>query len=302
MSINEEILRIKEVMGLINESFSNKDFIERSLNGLKWWLHSDDGLGFGGFIKNKLSEMGLKNPLRPDEIKKYTEGAQILKDNGKISEDEYERFVRSLPRRTLVFTNDDGVIDPNGKWNPINKLNTSYSDIADLISTILVSGEQDGNESTKEIINIINSKGDIKEVLLRNKENLKDLFNKYISSPQDIISFTKHTIKNSEYGKKIETDVADKLSGMEYDILYKGGNGDFIDMIFSTDMIVRSPKSGIRTIQVKSNESQAIKFKDEFNNKGKHQSVDLLIFPSNDQYIIHSLRFDRTKIIPKSLN
>ena len=40
MSINEEILRIKEVMGLINESHLNKDKIASSLNQLKWWLYS----------------------------------------------------------------------------------------------------------------------------------------------------------------------------------------------------------------------------------------------------------------------
>jgi hypothetical protein len=82
MNINEEILRIKDVMGLINESYLNKDKIANSLNQLKWWLYSYEGLGFQKLIDDKLSKMELKSPLRPDEIQKYTNGAQILKDLG----------------------------------------------------------------------------------------------------------------------------------------------------------------------------------------------------------------------------
>jgi uncharacterized protein YycO len=299
MNINEEILRIKDVMGLINESYLNKDKIASSLNQLKWWLYSYDGLGFQKLIDDKLSKMELKNPLRPDEIQKYTNGSKILKDANKITENEYKSFIESLPSRTLVFTNDEGTIDANGKWNPINKLNTNYSDIADLISTILITAKENGNETANEIINVINTQGDIKQVLLRNKTNLKNLFNKYIQFPNDILSFTKNIIKNSKDGEKIENDVVTRLSNMGYTTLYRGGDGDFVDMIFSIDMIIQSPKSGVRTIQIKSNEYQSIKFKDQFDNEGKHQAVDLLIYPLGNEYVIDSLRTNKTKTIPK---
>jgi len=229
-------------------------------------------------------------------------GAEILKDANKITENEYKSFIESLPSRTLVFTNDEGTIDANGKWNPVNKLNTSYSDIADLISTILITDKENGNEIANELINVINTQGDVKQVLLKNKTNIKVLFNNYIESPKDILSFTKNVIKNSKSGEKIENNVATRLSNMGYTILYRGGDGDFVDMIFSIDMIIQSPKSGVRTIQIKSNEYQAIKFKDEFDNEGKHQTVDLLIYPLGDKYVIDSLRTNKTKTIPKLIN
>jgi len=285
-----------------SKNLLNKDKIASSLNQLEWWLYSYNGLGFQKLIDDKLSKMELKNLLRPDEIQKYTNGAKILKDANKITENEYKSFIKSLPSRTLVFTNDEGTIDANGKWNPVNKLNTSYSDIADLISTILITDKENGNEIANEIINVINTQGDIKQVLLKNKTNIKVLFNNYIESPKDILSFTKNVIKNSKSGEKIENNVATRLSNMGYTILYRGGDGDFVDMIFSIDIIVQSPESGVRTIQIKSNENQAIKFKDQFNNKGKHQAVDLLIYPLGDKYVIDSLRTNKTKTIPKLIN
>ena len=81
----------------------------------------------------------------------------------------------------------------------------------------------------------------------------------------------------------------EKLKDLEYKEVYQGGNGDFIDMIFSVDLIVKDKDGKIVTIQVKSSGNQAQKFIQDFN-EGKHQAVDMLIYPSSKGFNTYNTR------------
>ena len=225
-------------------------------------------------------------------MEKYTRGVDLLRDNGKISDRVRENFINNLSSRKLVYV--------DGKWHPVNKLNTNYSDIAELLTDLLFESLDDNQyEFPKEIIEFIvntNDESKIKDILSKYKQDIPNLFESYLKTPEKLLTYTKNIIRNSDYGAKMEDDVLDKLKGMGYTEEYKGGDGDFIDMIFSTDLIVKTPKGEIKTIQVKSTESQGIKFIQDQKN-GKHGAVDILIYPYKGKFRVHILKNNLVKDI-----
>jgi hypothetical protein len=72
--------------------------------------------------------------------------------------------------------------------------------------------------------------------------------------------------------------------------VYQGGNGDFIDMLFSVDLIFRND-TGLWTFQVKSSKKSGEKFIQDVNyNSYKYGAVDYLIYPANGKFKIYNLR------------
>jgi hypothetical protein len=72
--------------------------------------------------------------------------------------------------------------------------------------------------------------------------------------------------------------------------VYQGGNGDFIDMLFSVDLIFRND-TGLWTFQVKSSKKGGEKFiQDVKKNRKKYGAVDYLIYPVNGEFKIYNLR------------
>ena len=266
--------------------------IFESLNQLKSWLSRNDGLGLQSIIDNILDE--IKTNIGEDDIEKYIMGANILKDNGKINDYTYNRFLESLPAKRLVYI--------DGEWHPVNKLNTNFSDLAKLLTDLLFLSKNNGRPAATEIINIISNSKDedeVKEVLLKYKDNLSGLFSQYLSSPNELLDYTTNIRRNSEWGEKIENEVADTIGSIPgYELLYQGGDGDFIDMIFSTDLIFKSSRGEVKTIQVKSSEGQGESFKKDVS-KGKHKAVDILIYPNKDEFIIYSIKDGDTKTIKR---
>ena len=266
--------------------------IFESLNQLKSWLSRNDGLGLQSIIDNILDE--IKTNIGEDDIEKYIMGANILKDNGKINDYTYNRFLESLPAKRLVYI--------DGEWHPVNKLNTNFSDLAKLLTDLLFLSKNNGRPAATEIINIISNSKDedeVKEVLLKYKDNLSGLFSQYLSSPNELLDYTTNIRRNSEWGEKIENEVADTIGSKPgYELLYQGGDGDFIDMIFSTDLIFKSSRGEVKTIQVKSSEGQGESFKKDVS-KGKHKAVDILIYPNKDEFIIYSIKDGDTKTIKR---
>jgi hypothetical protein len=57
-----------------------------------------------------------------------------------------------------------------------------------------------------------------------------------------------------EIGDEMGTKVINDLTNLGHKILYRGGDGDFIDMKFSVDLIIKTPSGVIKTIQVKTSE------------------------------------------------
>lgn len=274
--VKEEINRISDLMGVKPK----KDILSK-LNNLKYWLYDSNGLGLQKIIEDKLSE--LKTNISQDDISKFTRGADLLRDNGKISDRVRDNFINNLSNRQLVYV--DGV------WHPVNKLNTNYSDLAELLTDLLFDSSDD-NQSSKDILKGISEStndSQIKEILSKYKSEIPILFEKHLDDPKNLLNYTKNIIRNSAYGAKVEDDVMDKLRSMGYSEEYKGGDGDFIDMVFSTDLIVKTPKGELKTIQVKSTESQGIKFIQD-QKKGKHSAVDILIYPFNNKFRVHILK------------
>lgn len=274
--IKEEINRISDLMGVKPK----KDILSK-LNNLKYWLYDSNGLGLQKIIEDKLSE--LKTNISQDDINKFTRGADLLRDNGKISDRVRDNFINNLSNRQLVYI--DGV------WHPVNKLNTNYSDLAELLTDLLFDSSDD-SQSSKDILKGISESvndSQIKEILSKYKSEIPVLFEKYLDDPKNLLNYTKNIIRNSAYGAKVEDNVMDKLRSMGYSEEYKGGDGDFIDMVFSTDLIVKTPKGELKTIQVKSTESQGIKFIQD-QKKGKHSAVDILIYPFNNKFRVHILK------------
>lgn len=270
--------------------------IERRLNSFKYWLYENKGLGIEKIIDKILDP--LKINIRQEEINKHIFGINLLKNNGNISEIQYNNFIKNLPNKKLVYTNNNREIDSNGVWDYVNKLNTNYSDIADILTELLIRSYPEGD--FVDFVGTLLSKDsdeESKNILLKHKHKIPQLFTTYLTSPMELLNFTKNAVINSDYGEKLENNIIKKLKTKGAELLYQGGNGDFIDMLLSVDFIIKT-KKGISTIQSKSNESQLNKFIIDYNN-GKHKAVDLVIYLKNSKYVIFMVKDNITKEIDK---
>lgn len=277
----------------INEQVSdNPDKVFNKINNLKSWLSRSSGLGLQSVIGDMLES--LKSNVNDEEIQKYTMGADLLRSTGKISDSTYNKFIEDLPNKNLVYIDN--------KWHPVNKLNTNYSDLAKLLTDLLYKSKNNGRPAATEIINTINSTDDedeIKDALSKYKSVMGGLFSQYIESPEELLGYTDNIRKNSEFGERIENEVANKLLSITgYELLYQGGDGDFVDMVFSTDLIFKSPRNEVKTIQVKSSEGQARAFIKDVS-EGRHKAVDILIYPVKDEFKIYSVKDKQTKSIKR---
>jgi hypothetical protein len=272
--------------------------ISKRLSSFKYWLYESKGLGLQQIIDFTLDP--LKNNISQEEVDKYTVGANILKSNGKINESRYQSFLKLLSERKLIYTDDEGKIGPNGKWHPVNKLNTNFYDLADLLTELLIRSYNSGNVVSKSILQRVTgntSDEECKKILLKHKHKLQQLFDSYLVSPNELLKFTKNIKVNSGYGETLENNIINRLKDIGYNLLYQGGDGDFIDMIFSIDFIIER-NGNVSTIQAKTSEYQVDKFITD-HNKGKHNAVDLVIYPTNTKYKIFMVKDKVTKEINK---
>lgn len=249
--INEEISRITGMMNIpiLNESeyrecerFSEdkqKMLVCKKIASLKSWIHKDDGLGLKKIINNKIED--LKTDV-PDELRQqFIKGAELLQSLGKIDERQKEYFINNkVGSSKLVYL--------SGEWQPINKLNTNYSDLAEMVTDLLYKG---GDNAKPFIQGIIDQPTN---GLLKLKPYLKKLVDKYFEDPSVLTDYTKNIQRASSIGESAENRVKETLEDMGFKSEYAGGNGDLIDMTFGTDLIMSSPKHGTKTIQVKNSE------------------------------------------------
>jgi hypothetical protein len=249
------------------------------LNSLGSWLEVKEGLNLKEFVNNILS--GITNNIQQQDVKDNLKGANILSVYNKISKYEYDRFVKDLYEKKLVYVDDKGNLDPNGKWHHVNKLNTNYSDISDLLFTYLEKAKKAGSGGAEHILKTIDDTTDtekIKKILKLYRKDFKDLFEKYLDDKKDLMKFTKYTTKFSKIGEEMESMVAQAFEKKGYKILYRGGDGNFIDMIFSVDLIIEKKvgnNTNVITIQVKSSKKDG----DTFLQKKNRSAVDYLVYP-----------------------
>jgi hypothetical protein len=260
--IKEEIARISELMNvqILKESeysdcerFSDnkqKRFVCKRIASLRSKLHSQDGIGLRQIIDRRIEELETKIP---DELQtKFIEGAELLFSLGKITQREKDYFIdKKVINNKLVYI--------DGEWQPINKLNTNYYDLAELLTDLIY---REGTNLRSTIQSIIN---DPSTTLKRMKPTLESMLSEYFKDTKEFLDYTKNIQKTSAIGEKAENDVKEYLESNGFKSLYDGGNGDLIDMAFGTDLIMQHPELGVKTIQVKNSE-RAWNRDDEYKN------------------------------------
>lgn len=244
------------------------------LKTLSEWIYYNSGLGMEKTIDTILEPK--KSKISDKEIEDNIMGAKILNDNKKITDASYKKFIEGLSGKTLVY-------DEKGNWMPVNKLNTNYVDLAELLTDFLFESFKQGGLVSKQILETLNHTTNldkIKDVLKLHKDGLlKKLKQRYSESPEELFDYVKFSTGASKKGERLENEVKDKfISEYGAKLLYQGGNGNYVDMIYSVDLIMKVKKGTVYAIQVKSNEGQANSF---IKNTNKNQAVDLVVWPGN---------------------
>ena len=255
------------------ESNSKHKNVCMDLASMGSFLHKD--LGLKDIINSKTALMGEIKDLNQE----YQEPLSILynkpqfKEIQKIS-DEY--YVEHLRDKVVLF-------DEYGQWHHVNKLNTNYSDLAELLTELFI--------RSGDIKNMVNKNSlGLKKYLLSQKENLRSLMDEHFQL-EEYKEFVRNTKTLSERGQRAENEVKLILEKVGFKTLYQGGHGDFIDMIFGIDLIM-DYNGEIVTIQVKNSESQAFKASEQYN----YRRLDYFASPTNFGVIIKNREGEITEI------
>jgi hypothetical protein len=199
-------------------------------------------LGLKTIIDQKRKLMGQVEDLND----KYQEPLQILYNTGKFNEIQKIKGKYYLPRLSNITT----LYDDSGEWSYVNKLNTNYADLAELLTELFIRGGVANKLSNK-------NKLGLKTYLSSIKDKLINVLDKYFQL-DEYKEFVRNTKVLSNRGEKAEEDVKKVLENFGMKTLYAGGHGDFIDMIFGIDLIM-DYKGKTYLIQVKNTEDQAKK-------------------------------------------
>ena len=181
-----------------------------------------------------------------------------------------------------VYTSDklknvSYVANLDGTWHPVNKLNTNSFDLAelcyDLFNKIGVYHEIPTNDDLQ-----------LKNWLMDFKSK-NDMY-KLIDENLDFKSYTKWNRKFSADGEIAEEQVKSILISKGCEVLYQGGDGDFIDMIYGTDLIV-SKNDKIYTVQIKTKENGAKSALDKaMSSSGAYSKIDWFCSPTGSNVTI----------------
>lgn len=217
-------------------------------------------------IKNGLS-------VAKDYNSSYQVPLSILSKTGKF--DDIKGVGGSF--HTDKISNMSFMVDSNGKWHPSNKLNTNYT----ALSTLLVDVIEYCNVPMDTLLKMNNidlrnwlisftSSNDIYSIILNNFNIMDDKYINIIRS-------------SSRYGEIAEDKVANIIRGKGLEVLYQGGDGDVIDMIYGCDLIVANGDK-IYLVQVKSKPENAKKAFDGTN----YSNVDWFCAPVGDTMIVYT--------------
>jgi hypothetical protein len=246
--IKENIERIKSLM-IESEGKTEYNFCDRFLGNkqkmyvcskigsLKGLLSRNDGLDLRTVIEKQISD--LQTEIPQDLQDKFIDCAIFLESLGKITEKEKNNFIeKKVKNGKLVYL--------NGEWQPINKLNTNYFDLAEILTELIYKNKN--NTTFQAIIN------DPKTTLMNMKSEIHTMIEEYFDDPKMLFDYTKNIQRTTQQGESAEQRVKEHLQDKGFKVEYEGGNGDLIDMAFGTDLIMSHPDFGVKTIQVKANE------------------------------------------------
>lgn len=248
-SLNEDISRIKSIMGLLLEEryipceifTGNSLEVCKSFNSLQSWISSYKGLNLRRDIESYLNDLYTNIPQ--EDLDKFMKGVEFIKQTGKYSDGEIEKNVERIKNSKLIYI--------DGEWHYVNKLKTNYSDTSELLTTIIEKmGKMD--EVYNWLIKDPNPER-VKNFLLKSiKPNISKFLNTTFKDKIEILQFTRNSKNNTEIGDAAESKIESILEKNGFTILYRGGNGDLVDMIFGADIIAERFDKGIVLIQVKS--------------------------------------------------
>jgi Holliday junction resolvase-like predicted endonuclease len=188
--------------------------------------------------QDKIFNVLLK--LKDSEPGKIWRWANTNKNNKRPEQGTIDEFMMTrLPELSFVYT--------DGEWDPINKLDTNYSDTAVLITDIIL--KRYGKDFVEEILNSLIS-GDtskLKEVIQDIDNNKEELFNEIETNK---LKYVSNSLYNTYQGEMIEQFVEKFMETKGFKLIHRGGGGDPLDVLMGIDLIME--KDGkIYTLQAK---------------------------------------------------
>lgn len=195
-------------------------------------------LGLFNSINKLLSENST--PFNGNLSSQYP--LSLLYETGNYTDIEFNNGVYSSKKLNYI----NHVLDKNGNWDPVNKLNTNYKDLAELLYDLFIKLEIYNEIPTDNVSNL-------KSWLLDFKE--KNDFYKLIKENLNFRNYTNNIVYLSNLGLISEEKVKNILIAKGCQILYQGGDGEPVDMVYGVDLIVK--KDRVYTVQVKNKEDVA---------------------------------------------
>lgn len=229
----------------IKESLTQDEYkLYNNILSLGEWLYTDTdkgGLGLKDIITDKLLKP-YSEPITKIEIDNFIVGLNILRTAGYINNNKYVWWSEWIKKQRLI--------KENGFWSPLNKVNTNINAISYLIASLIQKLKDDGIKYGFQIENKINTNP--KEGLELFVGKFEKIFNHYIKSVLDLKQLVEPIIgSTTDIGEKYEDVAEEFFKERDFEIKFKGGNGNFIDMIFGTDLIVYHQNYGYKRVQVK---------------------------------------------------
>jgi len=265
----DEILKERKIKYYCcNRFYGNEKLVCDNIKKLGSWISDRNGMGMIDTINKILDDIRECEDLNP----KYQKPLSYLHKSGKVDDVilkvDGTYYSPRIVKSCLVK-------DKNGEWSFVNKLHSNYSDISELLTTLFLKGgqiEKLSKMNTTEIRNYL--------LTLKGNTILK-LLKKYFTY-EDYEDYTYNTRVNTMIGDGIEDLTLRLLNREGYTLLYRGSNGDFIDMMYGVDFIMEKD-GNIYLIQVKS-KSKSAKSSTE---KNQYRYIDIFAGQSKDGNGIH---------------
>lgn len=244
------IYRLMELFDL--ERTFNSQLLFNKISSLERWLYRADGLGLMSVIDNLFIEQGYAVNLTQEEIIKFEEGLYFLRLT-----DMKESYIR----RRLMDKLPDGieniklVKDSDNQYMYVNKLNTNYRDLSEMLVELIKRGCEANPDKGYVVYDDVmtNPKIGLSKLKPYIKKLLEHYFVKNGEELEDFNKFTKYSTILTGIGEKSEEEFKEYFEDMGFEVLYQGGNGDFIDMIFGCDLIIHREDYGYKSVQIKHN-------------------------------------------------
>lgn len=246
----------------IVESTAYDENLVRLIGGLDNYRFVIYTLGMKNIVETYLNPHEEVINFNTDE--KYQEPLSWLHSTGKYPEIIYYRpnfWTKKLTSKRLVLV--------RGKWHPINKLNTNSFDQAELLLDLIrLEGHLESIKTASKNINFL------KSLLIEFVSN-NDILGLVKKHGLRLSNYLNHIRRHSELGEIAESTIAKLLEDNNYQI-YRGGDGDPIDMSFGIDIIAKKGDD-VFTIQVKRTMSQA----SSASSQERYKRIDYFYYADN---------------------